>query len=141
MSATDRQADLLLQDERESTVEERGRPTGQEIFDSLSKAEQDEMLGPEAAEKVRQGEATLADFVMHDGNFITQKPVEQVKAFQEEEHPRAPSGRFTDKPDKPKAGSVLSRRQSRRRWRGSFTRPFGSNSKPISVISGCHPRK
>jgi hypothetical protein len=54
------------------------RPTGQELFDSLSKAEQDEMLGPEAAEKVRQGEATLADFVQYDGNFITQKPVEDV---------------------------------------------------------------
>jgi hypothetical protein len=51
------------------------RPTGQEIFDSLSKAEQDEMLGPEAAEQVRKGEATLADFVKEEGGFITQRPV------------------------------------------------------------------
>jgi hypothetical protein len=54
------------------------RPTGQEIFDSLSKAEQDEMLGPAAAEQVRKGEATLADFVKEDGGFITQRPVEDL---------------------------------------------------------------
>lgn len=36
------------------------------------------MLGPAAAEKVRSGEATLADFVEKDGGFIRQKPVEDL---------------------------------------------------------------
>lgn len=54
------------------------RPTGQEIFDSLSPEKQDEMLGPAAAEKVRSGEATLADFVEKDGGFIRQRPVEDL---------------------------------------------------------------
>ncbi len=54
------------------------RPTGQEIFDSLTEAEQDEMLGPEAAEKVRKGEATLSDFVKVEGGFITQRPAEDL---------------------------------------------------------------
>jgi hypothetical protein len=65
---------------RKATKAERRhrRPTGQEIFDSLSKAEQDEMLGPAAAEQVRKGEATLADFVKEDGGFITQRPVEDL---------------------------------------------------------------
>jgi hypothetical protein len=54
-------------------------PTGQEIFDSKSKAEQDEMLGPEAAERVRSGEAQLADLVAESpqataDDFITQAP-------------------------------------------------------------------
>ncbi len=83
------------------------RPTGPEIFDSLSPEKQDEVLGPEAAAMVRNGDAVLADFVHVDGGFIRQKPVEMVheaKAFTESEHPRAPSGRFQDKPgsDKPK---------------------------------------
>jgi hypothetical protein len=54
------------------------RPTGRETFEALSKEEQDEMLGPDAAEKVRKGEATVADFVQRDGGFITQKPLEDV---------------------------------------------------------------
>jgi hypothetical protein len=36
------------------------------------------MLGPEAAEKVRGGEAILADFVERDGGFISQKLVEDL---------------------------------------------------------------
>jgi hypothetical protein len=108
MSAADRQADLLLQDEREPTEEELGRPTGQQIFDSLSKAEQDEMLGPEAAEKVRQGEVMLADLVEVDGGFITQKPVTALegKAAMKREYVRDREGRFAETAgsgdDKPK---------------------------------------
>jgi hypothetical protein len=110
MSSADRQADLLLQDEREATVEERGRPTGQEIFDSLSAAEQDEMLGPEAATMVREGEATLADFVDFDGGFITQKPVAALEGkAAAREYVRDDQGRFAetagsgdDKPKVPK---------------------------------------
>jgi hypothetical protein len=56
------------------------RPTGQEIFDSMSPEEQDEMIGAAAAEAIRQGEATLADFVERVApgdtpGFIRQKPV------------------------------------------------------------------
>ena len=36
------------------------------------------MVGPDAAELIRKGEATLADFVKRDGDFITQKPLEDV---------------------------------------------------------------
>jgi hypothetical protein len=84
------------------------RPTGQEIFDSLSKAEQDEMLGPEAAEMVRQGEVMLADLVEVDGGFITQKPVTALegKAATKREYVRDREGRFAETAgggdDKPK---------------------------------------
>ena len=54
------------------------RPTGDQVFASLSSEKQDEMLGPAAAEKVRQGEATLSDFVMEEGGFIKQKPASDV---------------------------------------------------------------
>jgi hypothetical protein len=56
-------------------------PTGQQIFERKTKAEQDEMLGPEAAERVRSGEASLADLVQESpldsdqDDFITQAPV------------------------------------------------------------------
>lgn len=61
------------------------RPTGQEIFDAKTKDEQDAMLGPEAAAKVRDGELALHDLVDHvalDGdtpNFITQKPLDAAQ--------------------------------------------------------------
>lgn len=54
------------------------QPTGQAVFDDLSAEAQDEMVGPAAAEKIRKGEATLADFVQRDGGFITQKPAEEA---------------------------------------------------------------
>jgi hypothetical protein len=56
-------------------------PTGQQIFDGKTKAEQDEMLGPEVAEQVRAGDASLADLVQESplnsdqDPFITQAPV------------------------------------------------------------------
>lgn len=87
MSLQERMADLVLSGPHQTTAEERDRagirPTGQEVFDSLSVAEQDEVLGPAAAEKVRKGEATLEDFVERTSpgdtpGFIRQKPVEDV---------------------------------------------------------------
>jgi hypothetical protein len=53
-------------------------PSGADHFERLDRDGQDEMLGPEAAEKVRGGEATLADFVERDGGFISQKPAEDL---------------------------------------------------------------
>jgi hypothetical protein len=56
-------------------------PTGQQIFNSKTNAEQDEMLGPEVAERVRAGDASLADLVEEfplntdQDPFITQAPV------------------------------------------------------------------
>lgn len=59
------------------------RPTGRDLFTALAADKQDELLGPEAAEKVRNGDATLEDFVQHESpgdtpGFITQKPVEDL---------------------------------------------------------------
>jgi hypothetical protein len=85
------------------------RPTGQELFDSLSKAEQDEMLGPASAEMVRNGDAVLSDFVEVDGGFITQKPVTALEGkAAAREYVRDDQGRFAetagsgDKPKVPK---------------------------------------
>ena len=60
------------------------RPTGAEVFAAKSKAEQDEMLGAEAAEKVRSGAIKLSDLVAVSAlatapNFITQAPVEDAE--------------------------------------------------------------
>jgi hypothetical protein len=60
------------------------RPTGAAIFNAKDRAEQDEMLGPEAAEKVRRGELTLADLAGESPmdsdapDWITQKPLTAV---------------------------------------------------------------
>ena len=78
----DRMGDFVASGVHATTDRERReagvRPTGQDHFDSLSPAEQDEMVGPAAAEKIRAGEATLADFVQRDGGFIRQRPVEDT---------------------------------------------------------------
>jgi hypothetical protein len=94
-----------------------GRPnnfpllSGKEAFDRKNPAEQDEMLGPEAAEMVRNGDAVLSDFVEVDGGFITQKPVTALegKAATKREYVRDREGRFAetagsgdDKPKVPK---------------------------------------
>ncbi len=55
-------------------------PTGVEVFNAKSDAEQDEMLGPEAAALVRAGEITLDDLRGHSElaeapDFITQRPI------------------------------------------------------------------
>lgn len=57
------------------------RPTGVEIFNEKSHSEQDEMLGPEAAEAVRSGAVALSDLVGHSEmdsdqpDWITQRPI------------------------------------------------------------------
>jgi hypothetical protein len=57
--------------------------TGEQRFERMSEAEQDDALGPEAAEKIRSGEASLADLVDESAlatqdDFITQKPVQDL---------------------------------------------------------------
>jgi hypothetical protein len=56
------------------------RPTGLEIFAAKSEDEQNEMLGPEAASRVRSGEMALADLAGHShletqDDFLTQAPI------------------------------------------------------------------
>lgn len=55
------------------------RPTGQEIFDNLSRAEQDRRLGESAAEAVRGGLPMKAlvghEPVGDDSDWLTQKPL------------------------------------------------------------------
>jgi hypothetical protein len=58
------------------------RPTGTEIFNAKSPAEQDAMLGPKAAEAVRAGEVGLDELVERSPldtapDYITQKPLPQ----------------------------------------------------------------
>jgi hypothetical protein len=58
------------------------RPTGAEIFNAKSPAEQDAMLGPKAAEAVRAGEVGLEELVERSPldtapDYITQKPLPQ----------------------------------------------------------------
>jgi hypothetical protein len=58
------------------------RPTGTEIFNAKSPAEQDAMLGPKAAEAVRAGEVGLDQLVERSplatqDDYITQKPLPQ----------------------------------------------------------------
>lgn len=60
-------------------------PTGQEVFSDKSDTEQDEMLGPEAANAVRSGLITLADLkdeseLAEGENFITQRPLSDIAA-------------------------------------------------------------
>jgi hypothetical protein len=56
------------------------------LFAAKSEAEQDEMLGPEAAALVRGGQIQLSDLVEHEHldsdqeAFITQKPVDRLIA-------------------------------------------------------------
>jgi hypothetical protein len=66
-----------------TVVPDTARPTGQELFDSLSKDEQDELLGPEKAEMVRRGEIELSDLVQrenleHGDHYIVPKPLEDL---------------------------------------------------------------
>lgn len=51
------------------------QPTGQERWDAMTPAEQDEAIGPELAQLVRDGKVTLADLVTKDGAFIRGKTV------------------------------------------------------------------
>lgn len=60
--------------------------TGAEIFASKTEAEQNEMLGPEAADLVRRGEVGLSDLVKRSRldsdqpDFLTQRPVSELQA-------------------------------------------------------------
>jgi|GEM_PF-1536854 len=59
------------------------RPTGQELFDAKTEAEQNEMLGPETAQLVRDGIVTISDLYskaeLDDApDFITQRPLNEL---------------------------------------------------------------
>lgn len=86
-SLGERMIDFAVTEAHEVTERERReagvRPSGQELFDAMSEAEQDKVLGAAAAEKVRQGEARLEDFVEHTSpgetpGFIRQRSVEDL---------------------------------------------------------------
>jgi hypothetical protein len=67
---------------RQGTLRDGVRPTGTEIFNAKSPAEQDAMLGPKAAEAVRAGEIGLDELVERSplatqDDYITQKPLPQ----------------------------------------------------------------
>lgn len=53
-------------------------PTGREVFEGMSSAEQDRALGVGAAQAVRAG-APLSDFVSHDGGYFTQAPLQEAQ--------------------------------------------------------------
>lgn len=59
------------------------RPTGQEVFEQKSKAEQDEMLGEKTADLVRAGTVTIAELratgrIEEGENFIYQRAVSDL---------------------------------------------------------------
>jgi hypothetical protein len=68
---------------RDPSLRDLTRPTGTEIFNAKSLAEQDAMLGPKAAEAVRAGDVGLDDLVQRSPldsdapDYITQKPLPQ----------------------------------------------------------------
>ena len=85
--AIGRVADLVASDTRDATEQElreaNVRPSARRVFDALSHEQQDEIYGVEGAEKIRNGEASLADFVQRSSpgdtpGFIQQKPVEDL---------------------------------------------------------------
>lgn len=58
-------------------------PTGAALFAAKTQEEQDAAIGPEAAEKVRTGQADLKDFVGHSPqatqpDYLTQKPAQDA---------------------------------------------------------------
>lgn len=59
-------------------------PTGTELFNAKTPEEQDAMVGPEVAERLRKGEIRMLDLVGESRldsdaeNFITQKPLEDA---------------------------------------------------------------
>lgn len=67
----------------EGSAEAHPRPTGRELFDSYSKAEQDKMLGPEIAQAVRDGKVKFEDLVVEvpleaEQNYIRQATVNDL---------------------------------------------------------------
>ena len=76
MSFKERMADLGGT-VRDGTAKDGVRPTGQQLFDAMTEAEQDEAFGPEIAAAVRSGEVKLSDLVVKSPmegqpDFITQ---------------------------------------------------------------------
>lgn len=68
---------------RQGTEKDGVRLTGNQMFDAMTKAEQDELLGPDKAQLVRDGTVELSDLVQtnpqeHGADFITAKPLEDV---------------------------------------------------------------
>lgn len=83
------------------TWETASRPTGQDRFDALTPEEQDAEFGPETAQKLRDGDITLADLIRRTspGNtpgFIVAKSI-QTKDYDPNE-PRDERGRWTEVP-------------------------------------------
>ena len=71
---------------RDATPEELAgqRPTGQEMFDAMTPAEQDAQFGPAKAKALREGRIKLEDLVdrspMATGeDFITEKPLDALE--------------------------------------------------------------
>lgn len=60
-----RMADLVATEVRDATDEEMQdpahRPTAKETFNAMSASEQDEMVGPEVAQMLRDGKISLTD--------------------------------------------------------------------------------
>lgn len=59
------------------------RADGQQIFEAKTKAQQDEMVGPEAAELIRNGDITIHDLYSHSRlenrpDYLTQKPLKDI---------------------------------------------------------------
>lgn len=74
---------------RLGTVEEMAEagipPTGEQIFNDKTPEQQDEMLGPEAANAIRSGLVTLDQLqgeseLTESVNFITQRPISDIIA-------------------------------------------------------------
>ena len=83
--ATKRIADLRPSEAHPTTPEERKeaglRPTGNEIFQRMTRAEQDEQFGPEKAEALRSGSIALTDLVgtsplATEPDYIVEKPLD-----------------------------------------------------------------
>lgn len=60
-------------------------PTAAQLFASKTKEQQDEAIGQEAADLIRDGKADLKDFVGHSQqetqpDFLTQRPVSDVSS-------------------------------------------------------------
>ena len=59
------------------------RPTGRDMFDSMTETQQIESIGEAAADAVRSGQVDLSDLVGHspmktEPDWLTQKPLSEV---------------------------------------------------------------
>lgn len=58
-------------------------PTGQELFDQMTPAEQDEQFGKRKADALRSGRISLQDLVGHsamatEDDYLTEKPLNEA---------------------------------------------------------------